>query len=155
MATTKTKAELEEELKAARALLEEEEIKNEKLQEELKEATENAVAPAPAVEAEDEEDWESVTFKAKDGYELVGQPKFPFTTTDPVLIAVIRKSRAYRGGVVWEEHRSPEEIALAEKSLTGVSFDRLIKTARKLGIRFSKHMSKVDLLELIEKEGGR
>lgn len=98
---------------------------------------------------------EVVVFKARPGYRLAGQAKFPLKTSDQDLIKTIRKGRAYRGGVVWEETRSDDELKAAESALSGLSYDKLVSMARRLGVRFTAGMTKLDLLEQIEKEGSK
>lgn len=164
---TKTKKELEEELKAvkekaAEELAEAAAAKAAAIEEaeEAKAAAEELAKVQAELEQADEEpepepEPDTVRFCGRPGYEMIGFPQFPFETSNPDIIARLRGTKAFRYGRIWEDNRSDSELAAAEEALSGVSYSKLRKIAEKLGLRDLNRYSKVELLEAIENEGNR
>jgi hypothetical protein len=92
-------------------------------------------------------------YSAMPGYTLVGGPEFPYETDDEDMQKQIEGLRAFRAGLIWVDERTDEEAAAAEKALEGISFEKLKKIASTLGYREVGKYSKVELLDILEREG--
>ena len=98
----------------------------------------------------------SVRFLCKPGFDLVGTHyKFPYETTDEAEIKYLRGLRSYKAKLIFEDTRTAEETELLEKALAPMGLRALRNTVRRMGYVDTGRMSKVELLDIIEKEGNQ
>lgn len=94
-----------------------------------------------------------VRFNALPGFVMVGYPGFPFETDDEEKIEFLKGSRAMRANKVWIDSRTKEEAEAAEQALGVLSFLQLKKMVASLGHIDVHKYSKLELLDILQKEG--
>jgi hypothetical protein len=91
-------------------------------------------------------------YNASPGYTLVGYPEFPIETDDPELQKTIESTKAFqKRSQIWiVDTKNDAEI---EGALSGLSFKTMRKMAYMAGHRNVDKYTKVELLDVLEKEG--
>ncbi|MCK5481326.1 MAG: hypothetical protein KAJ06_09270 [Gammaproteobacteria bacterium] len=92
-------------------------------------------------------------YVALPGYTLIGVEQFPFETDDEEIQGLVEKSRGFRRGKIWIERRNSEEREAAESALDGLNFHQLRKMAAALGHENVQRFKKIELIDILEKEG--
>lgn len=93
-------------------------------------------------------------YMADPGFSFCGLPAFPLTTDDKELQDRIEGSFAFKVAKrVWLDKRSADENAKLEGALAGLTFQSMRKMVRALGHRDVNKYTKVELLDILEKEG--
>lgn len=87
------------------------------------------------------------------GTSIVGIPKFPFETDDKEMQKKIESSRSFAIGHVWIDEMTDRERKSAEKALSALGRDQLVRLAVALGHRDTSRLSKLDLISVCTKEG--
>ena len=81
-------------------------------------------------------------------------PPFPFETDDKELQDRIENSFAFKVAKrVWVDPRTTEENDNLEGALGGLNFQMLRKMVRAMGHRDVNKFTKVQLIDILEKEG--
>jgi len=97
---------------------------------------------------------ESKRYVANPGFSFAGMPRFPFDTDDKELQDRIEGSFAFKvANRVWIDKRSDEENEQLEGALGGLNFQMLRKMVRAMGHRDVNKFTKVQLIDILEKEG--
>jgi hypothetical protein len=91
-------------------------------------------------------------YNATPGYTLVGFPEFPIETDDPELQKTIEATKAFqKRDQIWIV--DTEHDADIEGALSGLSFKTMRKMAYMAGHRDVNKYTKVELLDILEREG--
>jgi len=97
---------------------------------------------------------ESKRYIANPGFRFSGIPKFPFETDDKEIQDRIENSFSFKTAKrVWIDPRTAEENDKLEGALGGLNFQMLRKMVRAMGHRDVNKYTKVQLLDILEKEG--
>ena len=93
----------------------------------------------------------SKNYNAEHGYTLVGFPEFPFETEDELKQKAIEGTKAFNNGKIWiQESVADEDI---DNPLAAIKFPALRKMASMSGCKEVHKLTKVELIEFLEKEG--
>lgn len=91
-------------------------------------------------------------YNARPGYSLIGVPEFPIETDSEALQAKIEGTKAFRErGQIWI--MDTKNNAKIEGALSGLKFSTMRKMAAAAGHRDVHKYTKVELLDLLEREG--
>jgi len=84
---------------------------------------------------------------------MVSWPEFPIETDDPEMQKKIEASEAFGQGKIWIMKKASVDDKALEGALAGLEFDKLRKMAALAGHRDVQKYSKVELLDILEREG--
>jgi len=87
------------------------------------------------------------------GTTIVGIGKFPRTEEDPEVQARIENSRSFKNGHVWLDNKTPEQNEQIEAALDNLSLSQLQKLALACGQRDISRLTKLQLLEVVTRDG--
>ena len=90
-------------------------------------------------------------YSAKPGYTLIGFDEFPIETNDVDIQGQIEATEAFKIGKIWITDTSNDEEI--EGALKNIKFTTMRKMASMAGYRDVHKLTKVELLEILEKEG--